>query len=195
MKTLDDLRKELLQQTEDWMKENLTGYNYVEIEIKLYDKKPEKVIIATINSDEKRDYIKNPLTSTELDLSKALEQEKDEISHKNKKYFEIFYNLNKFSQIDEELKDLFQLNVDFISKLEINYDFIDDIEECDKFEISREIRKNNTIIEIEDYLLNELIKEINSKYNNIQIYRLISSIRINKIENRQWLIITSRFKK
>jgi len=195
MKTLDDLRKEFLQQTEDWVKENLTGYNYVEIEIKLYDKKPEKVIIATINSDEKRDYIKNLLTSTELDLSKALEQEKDEISHKNKKYFEIFYNLNKFSQIDEELKDLFQLNVDFISKLEINYDFIDDIEECDKFEISREIRKNNTIIEIEDYLLNELIKEINSKYNNIQIYRLISSIRINKIENRQWLIITSRFKK
>jgi hypothetical protein len=195
MKTLDDLRKEFLQQTEDWVKENLTGYNYVEIEIKLYDKKPEKVIIATINSDEKRDYIKNLLTSTELDLSKALEQEKDEISHKNKKYFEIFYNLNKFSQIDEESKDLFQLNVDFISKLEINYDFIDDIEECDKFEISREIRKNNTIIEIEDYLLNELIKEINSKYNNIQIYRLISSIRINKIENRQWLIITSRFKK
>ena len=53
MKTIDDLRKEFLQQTEDWMKENLTGYNYVEIEIKLYDKKPEKVIIATINNDKK----------------------------------------------------------------------------------------------------------------------------------------------
>jgi hypothetical protein len=53
MKTMDDLRKEFLQKTEEWMKENLTEYNYVEIEIKFYDKKPEKLIIATINNDKK----------------------------------------------------------------------------------------------------------------------------------------------
>ena len=53
MKTLDNLRKEFLNKIEDYMKENLTEYNYVEIEIKLYDKKPEKVIIATINNDKK----------------------------------------------------------------------------------------------------------------------------------------------
>lgn len=34
-----------------------------------------------INTDKKKDYIKNLLTNTELDLSKALNQVKQEIGH------------------------------------------------------------------------------------------------------------------
>lgn len=51
MKNLDELRNDFILQIEEYMKLNLPEYTYVEIEITMYDKKPNK-LTATVNSNE-----------------------------------------------------------------------------------------------------------------------------------------------
>lgn len=109
-------------------------------------------------------------------------------------YCDNFDKYIMFSNIDKDTENLLPVNIKTLSQLKIDYVFTTNIEECDKFEISREIKENNSIQEIEEFLLNEIVNHINS-LNNIQIYKLISSIYINNIDDRQWLCITCRFKK
>ena len=52
MKSLDELRNDFILQIEEYMKLKLPEYTYVEIEITMYDKKPNK-LTATVNSDRK----------------------------------------------------------------------------------------------------------------------------------------------
>lgn len=112
--------------------------------------------------------------------------------------------MNKFKDIDEENSDLIisksneellKIENDILHQIKINYEFVDDIDEKYKYQMSREIRKNNTVGEIQEYLLSEIVKYINT-LDNIKIYRLVSSVQIYKVgEDRNWLAITSRFQK
>jgi len=98
-----------------------------------------------------------------------------------------------FSDIDKKTENLLTVNIKTLSQLKVDYIFTTNLKENDKFEISREIKEGNTIQEIEEYLLNEIVVHINS-LNNIQIYKLVSSISIKDIDNRQYICITCRFK-
>jgi hypothetical protein len=104
-------------------------------------------------------------------------------------------NFNEYVCDDLEPEKLLQVNLEVLTKLNIDYTFINDINGCDKFEITSEItdKEKDSIQKIQNLVLNDFINHINSQ-DSIEIYKLISTMGLYKIDGRTYLYICGRFK-